>query len=133
MKRSQSAGGIVIGPTGQIVVVSQQGTSWSFPKGRLEPNEDTLAAARREITEETGLTDLHLVKPLGSYERYQGGTDTSVLKLITLFLFTTTEVTLKPIDPDNPEARWVDKEAVTSLLSFEKDREFFENILSELL
>ena len=31
---------------------------WDFPKGELEPGEAPLAAARREVAEETGLTDL---------------------------------------------------------------------------
>lgn len=31
---------------------------WDFPKGEIEPGEDPLQAARREVTEETGLTDL---------------------------------------------------------------------------
>ena len=32
--------------------------NWDFPKGRIEPGEDALAAARREVLEETGLADL---------------------------------------------------------------------------
>jgi bis(5'-nucleosidyl)-tetraphosphatase len=31
---------------------------WDFPKGELEPGEDPLAAARREVAEETTLADL---------------------------------------------------------------------------
>jgi bis(5'-nucleosidyl)-tetraphosphatase len=31
---------------------------WDFPKGEVEPGEDPLATARREVTEETTLTDL---------------------------------------------------------------------------
>jgi 8-oxo-dGTP pyrophosphatase MutT (NUDIX family) len=31
---------------------------WDFPKGRVEPGEAPLAAARREVAEETGLTSL---------------------------------------------------------------------------
>ena len=32
--------------------------NWDFPKGMIEPGEDALAAARREVAEETGLADL---------------------------------------------------------------------------
>lgn len=32
--------------------------NWDFPKGMVEPGEDALAAARREVLEETGLGDL---------------------------------------------------------------------------
>ena len=31
---------------------------WDFPKGELEPGEDPLEAARREVQEETGIDDL---------------------------------------------------------------------------
>jgi bis(5'-nucleosidyl)-tetraphosphatase len=31
---------------------------WDFPKGEVEPGEEPLAAARREVAEETGLTAL---------------------------------------------------------------------------
>ena len=32
--------------------------NWDFPKGLIESGEDALAAARREVLEETGLADL---------------------------------------------------------------------------
>ena len=32
--------------------------NWDFPKGLIEPGEDALAAARREVQEETGLAEL---------------------------------------------------------------------------
>ncbi|HEU4442019.1 MAG TPA: NUDIX domain-containing protein [Burkholderiales bacterium] len=32
--------------------------NWDFPKGLIEPGEDALAAARREVREETGLAEL---------------------------------------------------------------------------
>jgi 8-oxo-dGTP pyrophosphatase MutT (NUDIX family) len=32
--------------------------NWDFPKGVVEPGEEPLAAARREVAEETGIVDL---------------------------------------------------------------------------
>ncbi|MCF8084853.1 MAG: NUDIX domain-containing protein [Deltaproteobacteria bacterium] len=33
-------------------------TNWDFPKGVVEPNENPLEAAKREVQEETGIQDL---------------------------------------------------------------------------
>lgn len=127
-----TAGGVVVSPQGQILVVNQNSLSWSLPKGHIEANEEILAAAKREIHEESGITQLTLIKKLGSYERYKisksGDDDTSELKRMTFFLFTTDQIDLKPIDPDNPEARWVDIDSVSQLLTHFKDKAFFESI-----
>jgi 8-oxo-dGTP pyrophosphatase MutT (NUDIX family) len=136
MKKTQSAGGVVLNRKGQVLVVNQRGRSWSLPKGHLEDGEDTLVAARREIYEESGLQELKFVKLLGSYERMRigknGGEDGAELKKLTFFLFETESEALSPIDPDNPEARWVDREKVCDLLTHPKDREFFNQILSQI-
>jgi len=126
------AGGVVLNPEGKVLVVSQHGDSWSLPKGHVDAGEDAISAAKREITEESGITDLQLVKPLGSYQRFRialgGGEDKSELKTIQMFLFKTSQEILKPIDPGNPEARWVDRNEVAELLTHPKDKEFFESI-----
>ena len=129
MKRTESAGGVVLNSSGLVLVVSQHGTSWSLPKGRIEPGEDRMAAALREIHEESGITELELVEELGGYERFKlsatGGEDYSELKLIHMFLFKTPQAALKPLDPENPEAVWVETERVASLLTHAKDKEFY--------
>ncbi len=105
-----------------------------MPKGHIEPGEDALAAAKREIYEETGIKELELVKKLGTYTRYKiglnVGDDKSESREITLFLFKTKAAKLKPVDPENPEARWVDKNKVAELLTHKKDKEFFLKIMS---
>ncbi len=136
MKKSESAGGVVVNSSGEILVVNQHGDSWSLPKGHLDAGEDALTAAKREIAEESGVTQLVLVKPLPSYKRFRialgGGEDKSELKTIHMFLFKTTEVTLSPQDPENPEARWVSADEVGDLLTHPKDKEFFSRIRLEL-
>jgi ADP-ribose pyrophosphatase YjhB (NUDIX family) len=132
MIKTHSAGGVVTNSEGKVLVVSQHGTSWSLPKGHIDPGEEALVAARREIYEESGIRDLEFVRELGSYERHKigvnGGDDRSELKVITMFLFRTSEKLLKPVDADNPEAKWVEKSKVAQLLTHEKDKEFFQGV-----
>ena len=136
VRETTSAGGVVLNPSGEVLVVSQRGLSWSLPKGHVDEGESALEAARREIYEESGIKELELLKNLGEYKRYRMakniGDDVSELKTIVMFLFRTIEFTLKPIDADNPEAVWVEKEKVTDLLTHSKDKEFFLNIISEI-
>jgi len=136
MRKTESAGGVVINKDGDVLVVSQHGTSWSLPKGHIDEGEDALQAARREVKEESGVSELSLIKPLGSYKRFRigkdAGEDKTEFKTIHMFLFKTDEDVLAPSDPHNPEARWVKKEDVTGLLTHPKDKEFFQKIQYEL-
>ena len=81
MKKTFTAGGVVLNEKGEVLVVNQRGNSWSLPKGHIDPGEDDLTAAKREIAEESGITELDYIKPLGTYERFRigkhGGDDTS--------------------------------------------------------
>ena len=131
-----SAGGVILSQDNKVLVVNQNGNSWSLPKGHIEHGEDKLTAAKREIYEESGISQLHLICELGSYKRFKigkdGGEDAHELKTITMFLLTTSQTELQPVDPENPEARWVTKEEVVALLTHEKDKEFFRSIMNDL-
>ena len=116
---------------GKILVVDQRGMSWSLPKGHVDADENLLEAAKREIYEETGITDLTLVEKLGSFKR-PGGNDPDEFKTITIFLFTTKQTDLKPIDPHNPEARWVEQDKVSDILTHPEDKKFFESVRHHL-
>ena len=145
MKISESAGGVVVNK-GLVLIVKQIGKpqpegkrsvssfSWSLPKGHVEKGETFPEAARREIYEESGVKELEFVKELGVYERHRLGPngkedDKTELKRIHIFLFTTKQNELKPIDPNNPEARWVTKEKALEMLTHPKDREFFMGVV----
>lgn len=135
-KFTQSGGGVVLNQRGEVLVVNQNGDSWSLPKGHLDEGETAAAAARREIMEEAGVNQLDLIRELGSYQRYKialdGGDDLTEMKTIFMFLFSTTQEELVPQDPQNPEARWVPKAQVAALLTHPKDKEFFQRISDQI-
>lgn len=130
MIQTEVAGGIVLNSKGEVAVVSNQGNFWGLPKGHIDPGEDALTAAKREILEETGISQLTLIKAYPIYQRYRGtpdgGDDVSELKTIYMFLFSTDEEKLAPQDPQNPEARWMKPEDVVAMLTHPKDKEFFQ-------
>ncbi len=73
--RRASEGGIevfLVHPGGPFFVGKDHGV-WSVPKGEIEPGEDLLAAAIRELAEEVGVSaDSSGALPLGSI-RQKGG------------------------------------------------------------
>jgi len=136
-KYTQCAGGIVINDNQEIAIVNQNHNSWSLPKGHVDKGETILDAAIREIYEETGIKDLKLIKPLGDYGRYRiglnGENDKSEFKTINIFLFTSNQKELNPIDPNNPEAKWIPYNKVSNYLTHINDREFFLKSLSSFI
>jgi 8-oxo-dGTP pyrophosphatase MutT (NUDIX family) len=130
------AGGIIYNEEDEVVLVSQFGTSWSFPKGHLEANEKPIDAALREIYEETGIKVLKYKDNLGSYVRSginkEGQIDPLQIKRIHFFLFFSPKVNLKPKDLDNPEAVWVPKQLAGSYLTHVRDRIFYRRIFNKI-
>lgn len=93
--------------------------NWDFPKGMVEPGEDPLIAARREVREETLIEDLEFkwgevyteTKPYGKR------------KIARYYLAATrTEEISLPVNPElgrpeHDEWRWVDRDAALALAS----------------
>jgi MazG family protein len=134
---TRSAGGVVINRRlGKVAMVSQNGNSWSLPKGHLESNESDMDAALREIQEETGLKNISFIENLGEYTRYKigkdGRDDKSERKTLVFFLFETTEDTLCPEDEKNPVASWIDPRDVSKKLTHPSDSIFFANNLDKI-
>lgn len=53
----QAAGGFVYTPDHHVLMIFRRG-KWDLPKGKLDPGEDLETCALREITEETGVSEI---------------------------------------------------------------------------
>tara|TARA_B100001996_G_scaffold225515_1_gene173669 strand:+ start:284 stop:712 length:429 start_codon:yes stop_codon:yes gene_type:complete len=130
IQKAECAGGIIINQLNKIAIVNQNHDSWSLPKGHIDKGETAIDAAIREIYEETGIINPTLIKKVGVYERYRigldGNDDLSELKRIHIFLFKSTQKILKPIDKNNPEAKWIDIKEVENYLTHREDINFFK-------
>ncbi|MBI4120129.1 MAG: hypothetical protein HY454_01555, partial [Parcubacteria group bacterium] len=102
----------------------------------LSRNRGDTECLKNGYLTESGIIDLELVKELGTYQRYKigkdGEEDRAELKTIIMFLFKTNQNLLRPVDAENPEARWIEKDNVADLLTHPKDKEFFSRIEKEI-
>lgn len=129
MKIVDKAGGIVLNPDGDILIVTNNIGRVTLPKGSLEQDETHEEAATREILEESGLAKVSLIRELGYMERLGYTADNhnypSVIKRIRFYLFTTDEYELHPTVTDIVDARWVKPGEVTNCLSWQEEIDFF--------
>ena len=58
-----AAGGLVMNEKDEVLMIFRRG-HWDLPKGKLDPGETIEACAIREVMEETGLSNVELLKPL---------------------------------------------------------------------
>jgi len=104
-----------------------KGTQWTYPKGHLEAGESPEQAARREITEETGITNLTCIQRIGQEQYTYEENGSYHDKTVELFLFTTqtAEITLDTTEGFR-ESIWLPyKKAVAQLTH--KDFSLFLN------
>ena len=140
IKRTYSAGGIVIGDAGTIALVQGKNGdgAWLFPKGHVEEGETNEEAARREIHEETGLTDLEYTDDLGTFERHpitpEGEYRTDEMKEMHMFLFAAPAgATLAPTMPEEiAEARWFPYRELGTHIGNEKERVWYASVFERV-
>ena len=97
---------------------------WSLPKGKLEPGEDWLEAALREVEEETGYRcEASVELPHVSYLDRKGRR-----KLVRYWLMEPVDGEFQP-HGEVDELRWVAREQAEELLTYPHDRELVRKAL----
>ncbi len=114
-----ASGGVVVRVSGDatFVAFTREGDTQGFvlPKGGVEPGENLLAAARREIEEETGLSEITLIRKLGVVERLT--LDKRWWNVMHFYLFRTDQVDATPTETDNHrEMSWFPIDAIPGTL-----------------
>ncbi len=116
-----SAGVVVVrrGPAGWLFLMLRAYRNWDFPKGVVDPGEEPLSAARREVREETLIQDLRFTWGDDYCETAPYGNN----KVARYYLAETdTEHVILPVSPElgrpeHHESRWVDFPSALALSS----------------
>lgn len=90
-RRETSAGGVVFRRDAdglvRYLLIRDSYQNWGFPKGHVENGEPPAEAARREVTEETGLGELELRGPVDVIDWYFRFGGRTIHKFCHFFLF----------------------------------------------
>ena len=117
---SRAAGAVVFrrGERGIRILVLRAYKNWDFPKGMVEPGEEALAAAKREVAEETGLAELDF--PFG--DEFRETVPYAANKVARYYLAeTAAEKIVLPVSPElgrpeHHEYRWFSFDEAEDLL-----------------
>lgn len=114
----------------QVLLIEQygaQGTHWGFPKGKANPGETPLEAAKRETREEVGLTFKEIIEDAYFTVNYSFTyEDTIVAKTVTYFLGFVNQPGLALQTAEVKQAGWYNIEEARRRLSFMNDKEMFD-------
>jgi 8-oxo-dGTP pyrophosphatase MutT (NUDIX family) len=125
-----SAGGLVVDENGRVLLIRARDLRgrpvWTLPKGTLAPGETSMAAALREVQEETGYR-CELVRELEpiTYWFQRGGR--RIKKTVRWFL-------MRPIekvgehDHEVDEVLWADRADALSRLRYDSDRKLVASL-----
>jgi len=93
-----AAGGYVACPLPNdvaLLLIYRRGV-WDLPKGHRDPGEDLKACAVREVCEEVGITDLRLMRELGTTQHGYPNDDHYAVKTTHWYLMRTPERSFHP-------------------------------------
>ena len=116
---------------------------WQMPQGGVDPGESLIEAMRRELLEETGITNIKILKELNYWLEYELPKDLIGIIwkgkfrgqkqrwFIVKFLGTDKEVNVKTKFPEFIEWKWLNIEALPNVIvDFKKD--VYRKLLIEL-
>ena len=103
---------------------------WGFPKGHIDPGENSRDAALREIKEETKI-EAEIVGKLGDSQYVFTRSGEKIFKLVVYYLLRYLSGEIKPQELEVLEVKWFDPEEAMERLSFKKDKEFLVKALKE--
>jgi ADP-ribose pyrophosphatase YjhB (NUDIX family) len=128
MKTIHKAGGIVLSkedPSKIALVYRGKHQDWSFPKGHVEDGEAYDEAARREISEETGLTIRMLQVQFPPLEYAHPSGDEVILHI---FLMQSEDDSKLKKEFESDQVSWVPYRDVYDRLSHDNIRKYFESV-----
>jgi len=130
-----SAGGVVVNDAGDVIVIvptrrAADGSKvLALPKGHPDGSESAVAAALREVREETGVV-AELVDSLGKVRYWYQRDGRRIAKVVEFFLLRYVAGDLADHDHEVEDARWMPAADAARALSYAGERDMVKRVLT---
>lgn len=124
----EGAGGVVFNQQGKVLLLRHKNGNWVFPKGHIDPGENHLQAAIREVEEEGGVVAQCPDSALKYITRYANAR--SEQRVITWFLLLTTATKAILREDTFPGGRFFHPAEAERKLTFMEDRGLLQKMVS---
>ena len=113
----EAAGGIVQNSKNEFLFIYRF-NKWDIPKGHIEKDEEPEKAAKREVEEETSISELKIIRQLTcTFHSYILNDERVIKKTYWFEMFTKSEQTPQPqIEESITKAEWIPKNEVKDVL-----------------
>jgi 8-oxo-(d)GTP phosphatase len=123
----RAAGAVVTRKGGDVLLVHRpRYDDWSFPKGKVDPGEHVVAAAIREVAEETGL-DVRLGPPLPGQRYGLTSGRTKAVSYWTARVIGDDDVSRYAVNAEIDEVAWVAWDKAREVLTYDRDRQTLDD------
>lgn len=123
----RAAGAVVTRKGGDVLLVHRpRYDDWSFPKGKVDPGEHVVAAAIREVAEETGL-DVRLGPPLPGQRYGLTNGRTKAVSYWTARVVGSDDVSRYAVNSEIDQVAWMAWDKARAVLTYERDRQTLDH------
>ena len=116
-----SCGFVLLNHSSILLLQYPQG-HWSFPKGHVEDGEDHHTTARRELLEETGISELTIVPGWTRRTEYTYSRRGSQMKKQVFWYLATTEEFMVKLSHEHINFLWLDLKMAKEQLTFDQEK-----------
>jgi 8-oxo-dGTP pyrophosphatase MutT (NUDIX family) len=119
----------------QFLLIQHRAGHWSFPKGHPEEGETHLETARRELAEETAISDVELDEnhPFNEHYNFTKRSGKEVSKRVVYYLGrVAADQTIAVQEAEVSDHAWGDAAETRARLTFDEGRALLDEVLAYL-
>ena len=115
-----------------LLLRHRDGRHWALPKGRIEPGEDELAAALREVAEETGIERLKPIPGFRAISAYRFARGAQSISKTVVYFLAETEADRVRLSVEHSDAEWLAVDDAKRRLTYPEGRRVLDDAEARL-